>query len=163
MSGKDERKASAKATAAQSIVVGVLMDACDVMLKSGAFHPAGASQAVKVIRWCREVLDTLPRITSARGIKNLDAVCAVITDGFCAQWPTLPPDSGMSACARIFATQSIIGDMRILWGLNTRPWRYLDQTATTMVAKILEDIPEEEAAMWAATVPVHDLIMGIAA
>ena len=48
-------------------------------------------------------------------------------------------------------------------GLTSAAWRYLDQTATTLVAMLLTDLPEEEETMYLAAVPVLDKILEVAA
>lgn len=149
--------------AAQSITSGILMDACNVMLRAGAFEGRGVGQAERVAKWCQAVLDDLPQLTSSRGVKNLAAVCDTLQQQFVIHWPHLPADSGMSACARIFALQATVDELRRCYGLRTKSWRYLSQTALTLVAMILADIPEEEERMWSAAVPVIDQIMEVAA
>lgn len=156
------REAAAR-NAAQSITVGILKDACDVMLRADAFAGKGVDQAERVSKWCQAVLDDLPQLSSSRGLKNLEGVCNVFCAEFARLWPGLPADSGMSAVTRIFALQACMDELRRCYGLRTRAWRYLSQTAATLVIMLLADLPEEEERMWAATVPVLDKIMEVAA
>lgn len=149
--------------AACSIVVGILLDQVRIMRVAGALMGPGARQAVKVERWAQAVIDTLPRITSAQGRRNIDSVCELHHQQFRANWPELAPDSGMSACAAIFASHAAMTELRRVHGLKTRPWINLDLTATKLLAIMLADIPEEEARMWQASVPVVDLVMEVAA
>lgn len=154
-------KQTAARNAAQAIAVGILKDACDALLGSDAVAGPGKAQAGKVSRWGQEVIDTLPRITSVAGLRHLEAVCDVTETAFRATWRTVPADSALSACVRIFALHYVLGELRRRHKLKTRPWRYLDQTATTLVAMILSDMPEEESPMWQAAGPTHDRIMQI--
>lgn len=149
--------------AAQAITVGILKDACDRMLASDAFMGRGVGQARKVSRWCRAVLDGQPGLTSSRGLRNLRSVCELSEREFARHWPDLPADSGMSACARIFAALAVMDELRRRFGLASAPWRYLTQTTATLVAMILANIPEEEERMWSAAVPVMDAVLEVAA
>ena len=162
MSNTSPRKIAAE-NAAKAITVGILLDACRVMVSAGAFLGQGADQARKVERWCVTVLGTMPDMTSARGLKNLKDVCDVFEVQFKQHWPKLPEDSGMSAVARIFTAQLIIGELRRIMKLKSSPWRYLDQTVTTLVAKMLNDVPEEEEAMFSAACPVLERVLEVAA
>lgn len=169
MKGQDQKTGALSAreraarNAAQSIVVGILKDACDVMLEADCFQGKGVDQARRVSKWCQAVLDELPQLTSVRGLKNLEEVCNVFSAQHAAIWPDLPSDSGMSAITRIFAAHAALDELRRRFGLRSRAWRYLIQTTTTLVSMLLVDVPEEEERMWTATVPVVDKIMEVAA
>lgn len=60
------------------------------------------------------------------------------------------------------ALQATTDELRRCHDLRTKSWRYLPQTALTLTAMILADIPEEEC-MWLAAVPVIDQIIEVAA
>jgi len=158
----DLRKIAAQ-NAACSIVVGILLDQVRIMRQGNVLMGPGVAQAVKVERWAKAVLDALPRITSAKGRKNIDRVCAAHHLAYRQHWPHLAPDSAMSACVAIFSTHHALTELRRAMRLSTRPWINLDLTATKLLALMLADIPEEEARMFEASLPVVDLVMEVAA
>lgn len=149
--------------AAQAIAVGILMDQVKLMREAGAFFGKAEEQARKVERHCQSVMNSLPVITSARGVKNIKLVCDEHASAFRAQFPELPGDSAMSAVSAIFTAHHAITELRRVHGLRTQGWIWLDQTATTLLSMMLADLPEEEARMWEASLPVTDKIMEIAA
>lgn len=149
--------------AAQSIAVGILMDQVRLMREAGGFLGRAEAQALKVERHCQAVMNSLPAITSARGVRNIKTVCDEHAVAFKATFPELPPDSAMSAVSAIFTAHHAITELRRMHGLRTQGWIWLDQTATTLLGMMLADLPEEEARMWAASLPVTEKIMGIAA
>lgn len=159
---KDLRKIAAE-NAAKSIVVGILWDQVKLMRQGNVLIGKGQAQALKVERWCEAIIGPMPRIKSAAGMKNLQAVCDVCQAQFATHWPHLASTSAMAACAAIFTSHYVLGELRRALKLNTAPWRYLDQTTTTLLALMLGDIPEEEERMFAAAVPVFERIMEIAA
>lgn len=156
------RKIAAQ-NAACSIVVGILLDQVRIMREGNVLMGPGAKQAVKVERWAQAVLDTMPRITSAQGRRNIDRVCEAHHLSYRRHWPHLAVDSAMSACAAIFSSHHALAELRRRLGLRTRPWINLDLTATKLLALMLGDIPEEEARMFEASLPVVDLVMEVAA
>lgn len=156
------RKIAAQ-NAACSIVVGILLDQATIMRQGKVLVGAGVAQAIKVERWAQAVLDTLPRITSSKGRRNIDRVCEAHHLSYRQHWPHLAADSAMSACAGIFSTHHAMTELRRTLGLKTRPWLNLDLTTTKLLALMLADIPEEEARMFEASLPVVDLVMEVAA
>lgn len=156
------RKIAAQ-NAACGIVAGILMDQVRIMRKGKVLMGPGVAQALKVERWAQVVLDTLPRISSAKGRRNIDRVCEAHHLSYRQHWPHMAPDSAMSACAAIFSTHHALTELRRILGLKTRPWINLDLTATKLLALMLDDIPEEEARMFQASLPVVDLVMEVAA
>ena len=70
----DLRKIAAR-QAAQAITVGILMDQVRLMREAGAFMGRAETQALKVERHCQNVMNTLPVIKSARGVRNIKVVC----------------------------------------------------------------------------------------
>ena len=158
----DLRKIAAQ-NAACGIVVGILLDQVRIMREGKVLLGQGARQAVKVERWAQTVLDTMPRITSSKGRKNIDRVCEAHHMAYRRHWPHLAVDSAMSACAAIFSAHHALVELRRTMGLKTQPWINLDLTATKLLALMLGDIPEEEARMFEASLPVVDLVMEVAA
>jgi len=158
----DIRKIAAQ-NATCSIVVGILLDQVRIMRKGGVLMGPGARQAIKVEKWAQKVIDTLPRIKSARGTRNIDRVCEAHHLSYRQHWPHLAADSAMSACLAIFASHHALTELRRTLGLRTRPWINLDLTATKLLDLVLGDIPEEEARMFEASLPVVDLVMEVAA
>lgn len=156
------RKIAAQ-NAACAIVVGILKDQVRIMREGNVLRGPGVAQAIKVEKWAQAVIDSLPRITSAKGRKNIDRVCQAHHLSYVKHWPHLAPDSAMSACAAIFSTHHALSELRRTLGLKTRPWHNLDLTATRLLALMLADIPEEEARMFSASLPVVDLVMDVAA
>ena len=156
------RKIAAR-QAAQAITVGILMDQVRTMREAGAFLGRAETQALKVERHCQAVMSTLPVIKSARGVRNIKAVCDEHAAAFKATFPELPGDSAMSAVAAIFTAHHAITELRRMHGLRTQPWIWLDQTATTLLGMMLDDLPEEEGRMWEASLAVVDKIQEIAA
>jgi hypothetical protein len=149
--------------AAQAIAVGILMDQVRLMRKAGGFLGRAEAQALKVEKHCQNVMNSLPTITSARGVKNIKTVCDEHAAAFKEQFPELPHDSAMSAVSAIFTSHHAITELRRMHGLRSQGWIWLDQTATTLLGMMLADLPEEESRMWEASLPVTDKIMGIAA
>jgi hypothetical protein len=149
--------------AAQAIAVGILMDQAKLMREAGGFLGKAEVQALKVEKHCQNVMNSLPTITSARGVRNIKLVCDEHASAFKATFPELPGDSAMSAVSAIFTSHHAITELRRMHGLKTQGWIWLDQTATTLLGMMLADLPEEEARMWAASLPVTEKIMGIAA
>lgn len=158
----DLRKIAAQ-SAACSIVVGILLDQVRIMREGHVLMGKGVAQAVKVEKWAQAVLDTMPLLRSAKGLKNLLGVCKAHQAQFAAHWPQLASDSAMSACVSIFMAHYALTELRRTLGLKTLPWINLDKTATKLLALMLEDIPEEEAMMFEASAPVVDLVMEVAA
>jgi hypothetical protein len=158
----DLRKIAAQ-NAACSIVVGILLDQVRAMRVGNVLMGTGVAQAVKVERWAQAVLDSMPRISSAKGVKNIDRVCEAHRLAYGKHWPHLAKDSAMSACAAIFTAHYALTELRRTLGLRTRPWINLDKTSTKLLALMLGDIPEEEARMFEAAVPVVDVVMEVAA
>ncbi len=154
---------TASRNAACGIAVGILLDQVRIMRTAGALMGPGVAQALKVERWAQAVIDSLPRITSAKGRKNIDRVCEAHHHSYRAHWPHLAIDSGMSACAAIFAAHAAMSELIRTMRLRTRPWINLDKTATKLLTLMLADIPEEEASMWSAAVPVVDVVLEVAA
>jgi hypothetical protein len=157
------KQTTASRHAAQAIAVGILMDQVKLMRKAGGFLGRAETQALKVEKHCQAVMNSLPTITSARGVRNIKLVCDEHAASFRANFPELPGDSAMSAVSAIFTAHHAITELRRMHGLKTQGWIWLDQTATTLLGMMLADLPEEEARMWAASLPVTDKIMGIAA
>jgi hypothetical protein len=149
--------------AAQAIAVGILMDQVRLMRKAGGFLGRAEAQAMKVEGHCQNVMNSLPTITSARGMKNIKAVCDEHASAFKAQFPELPGDSAMSAVSAIFTSHHAITELRRMHGLKTQGWIWLDQTATTLLGMMLTDLAEEENRMWEASLPVTEKIMEVAA
>jgi len=149
--------------AAQAIAVGILMDQVKLMREAGGFLGKAEVQALKVERHCQAVMNALPTISSARGMKNIKAVCDEHASAFKATFPELPSDSAMSAVSAIFTAHHAITELRRMHGLRTQCWIWLDQTATTLLSMMLTDLPEEEARMWAASLPVVVRLEEIAA
>ena len=158
----DLRKIAAR-QAAQAITVGILMDQVRLMREAGAFLGRSETQALKVEKHCQRVMNTLPVIKSARGVRNIKTVCDEHASAFKATFPELPGDSAMSAVAAIFTAHHAITELRRMHGLRTQPWVWLDQTATTLLGMMLADLPEEEGRMWEASLAVVDKIEEIAA
>jgi len=147
----DLRKIAAQ-NAACAIVAGILLDRVRIMREGGVLMGPGAKQAVKVERWAQAVIDSLPKIKSAKGRRNIDRVCEAHHLSYRQHWPHLAADSAMSACAAIFSSHHALTELRRTMGLGTRPWINLDKTTTTLLAMMLRDIPEEEARMFSASV-----------
>lgn len=68
----------------------------------------------------------------------------------------------MGAVVAIFASHAVICELRRRNGLHTLSWYRLDQTSTRLMAMLLEDMPEEEARLWAASVPVLEILEAVA-
>lgn len=149
--------------AAQAIAVGILMDQVRLMRKAGGFLGKAEVQALKVEKHCQNVMNTLPTITSARGVKNIRMVCDEHAASFKANFPELPGDSAMSAVSAIFTSHHAITELLRVHRLKTQAWVWLDQTATTLLSMMLTDIGEEEARMWEASLAVTDKILEVAA
>ncbi len=149
--------------AAHAIAVGILMDQVKLMREAGGFLGRAEVQALKVEKHCQNVMNSLPTITSARGVRNIKMVCDEHASAFKAQFPELPGDSAMSAVSAIFTAHHAITELRRMHGLKTQGWIWLDQTATTLLGMMLTDLPEEEARMWEASLPVVGRLEGIAA
>lgn len=162
MTSNDLRKMAAR-NAACSITVGILLDQVRLMRQGKVLIGAGQKQAVKVERWCQEVLDSIPRLSSAKGLRNLQDVCDLFELQFAEHWPHLARTSAMSACAAIFTTHLALTELRRIMGLKSARWKYLDQTATTLLELMLADIPEEEARMFEAAGPVVARVVEVAA
>ena len=160
---KSDLRKTASRQAAQAITVGILMDQVRLMREAGAFMGRAETQAIKVERHCQNVMNTLPVIKSARGVRNIKLVCDEHAAAFKDTFPELPGDSAMSAVAAIFTAHHAITELRRMHGLRTQPWTWLDQTATTLLGMMLTDLPEEESRMWAASLAVVDKIEEIAA
>ena len=160
---KPDLRKTAAPQCAQAITVGILMDQVRLMREAGAFLGRAETQAIKVERHCQRVMNTLPVIKSARGVRNIKAVCDEHEAAFKATFPELPGDSAMSAVAAIFTAHHAITELRRMHGLRTQPWVWLDQTATTLLGMMLADLPEEESRMWDASLAVVDKIQEIAA
>ena len=158
----DIRKIAAR-QCAQAITVGILMDQVRLMREAGAFLGRAAKQALKVEKHCQSVMNTLPVIKSARGVRNIKAVCDEHASAFNHTWPELPGDTAMSAVAAIFTAHHAITELRRMHGLRTQPWVWLDQTATTLLGMMLDDLPEEVGRMWDASLAVVGKIQEIAA
>lgn len=158
----DLRKIAAR-QCAQAITVGILMDQVRLMREAGAFLGRAEVQALKVERHCKNVMNTLPVIKSARGVRNIKVVCDEHASAFKATFPELPGDSAMSAVAAIFTAHHAITELRRMHSLKTQGWIWLDQTATTLLGMMLADLPEEEGRMWEASLAVTDKIMEVAA
>lgn len=157
------KQQAASRHAAQSIAVGILMDQVKLMREAGGFLGRAEVQALKVEKHCQAVMDSLPVITSARGVRNIKLVCDEHASAFKVQFPELPPDSAMSAVSAIFTAHHAITELRRMHGLRAQAWVWLDQTATTLLSMMLADLPEEEARMWAASLPVVEKLEAIAA
>lgn len=149
--------------AAQTIAVGILMDQVKLMRKAGGFLGRAEVQAIKVEKHCQAVMNALPAITSARGVRNIKMVCDEHSSAFKATFPELPGDSAMSAVSAIFTAHHAITELRRMHGLKTQVWIWLDQTATTLLGMMLADLPEEESRMWEASLPVTKKIVEVAA
>ena len=160
---KPDLRKTASRQCAQAITVGILMDQAKLMREAGAFMGRAETQALKVEKHCQAVMNTLPVIKSARGVRNIKAVCDEHASAFKATFPELPGDSAMSAVAAIFTAHHAITELRRMHGLRTQPWVWLDQTATTLLGMMLADLPEEESRMWEASLAVVDKIQEIAA
>jgi hypothetical protein len=157
------KQTTASRHAAQAIAVGILVDQVKLMRKAGGFLGRAEAQALKVEKHCQNVMNSLPTITSARGVKNIKTVCDEHAAAFKATFPELPGDSAMSAVSAIFTAHHAITELRRMHGLKTQGWIWLDQTATTLLGMMLADLPEEEGRMWEASLSVTEKIMGIAA
>lgn len=160
---KHDLRKIAASQAAQAIAVGILMDQVKLMREAGAFLGRAESQARKVEKHCQAVMNTLPIIKSARGVRNIKLVCDEHASAFKATFPELPGDSAMSAVSAIFTAHHSISELRRMHGLRTQPWIWLDQTATTLLGMMLADLPEEESRMWEASLAVVDKLQEIAA
>jgi hypothetical protein len=157
------KQTTASRHAAQAIAVGILMDQVRLMRKAGGFLGRAEEQALKVEKHCQAVMNSLPTITSARGVRNIKLVCDEHASAFKATFPELPGDSAMSAVSAIFTSHHAITELRRMHGLKTQGWIWLDQTATTLLGMMLADLPEEEARMWEASLPVVEKLEAIAA
>jgi hypothetical protein len=157
------KQTTASRHAAQAIAAGILMDQVKLMRESGGFLGRAETQALKVERHCQNVMNSLPVITSARGVRNIKLVCDEHAASFKATFPELPGDSAMSAVSAIFTAHHAITELRRVHGLRTQPWIWLDQTATTLLGMMLADLPEEEGRMWEASLAVVDQLQEIAA
>ena len=149
--------------AAQAIAVGILMDQVKLMREAGAFMGKAEGQAAKVERHCQAVMNSLPTIRSARGVKNIKAVCDVHHDSFAATYPDLPHDSAMSAVSAIFSAHHAITELRRMHGLKTQAWIWLDQTATTLLDMMIRSLPDDEERMWTASLPVVERLQEVTA
>jgi len=157
------RQTTASRHAAQAIAVGILMDQVKLMREAGGFLGRAETQALKVEKHCQNVMNSLPTITSARGMRNIKLVCDEHASAFKANFPELPGDSAMSAVSAIFTAHHAITELRRMHGLKTQGWIWLDQTATTLLGMMLADLPEEEARMWEASLPVVEKLEAVAA
>jgi len=157
------RQTTASRHAAQAIAVGILMDQAKLMREAGGFLGKAEVQALKVEKHCQNVMNSLPTITSARGVKNIKTVCDEHAASFRATFPELPGDSAMSAVSAIFTAHHAITELRRMHGLRSQGWIWLDQTATTLLGMMLADLPEEEGRMWEASLPVVEKLEAIAA
>lgn len=149
--------------AACAITVGILMDQTRNLRTAGALRGPGAAQALKVERHAQAVLDSIPAIKSAKGMKNIELVCDTCRAEYRTHYPELDPDAVMSALVAIFATHAAMSELIRVHGLKTQAWRWLDQTSTKLMALMLGDMPEEEERLWRASINVADKIMEIAA
>jgi len=157
------KQTTASRHAAQAIAVGILMDQVKLMREAGGFLGRAEAQALKVEKHCQAVMNSLPTITSARGVKNIKTVCDEHAAAFKTNFPELPGDSAMSAVSAIFTAHHAISELRRMHGLKTQGWIWLDQTATTLLGMMLTDLPEEESRMWEASLPVVGRLEEIAA
>ena len=153
----------AAVNASCAIAVGILLDQVRALRVADVLRGAGARQAEKVERHAQDVLNTLPIIKSARGVKRIKHVCDVCQGGFRDQYPGMKDTAVMGALVAIFASHASICELIRAHRLRTQSWRWLDQTSTRLMAMLLEDMPEEEERLWAASVPVLETLMEVAA
>jgi hypothetical protein len=157
------KQTTASRHAAQAITVGILLDQVRLMREAGGFLGRAEAQALKVEGHCQCVMNSLPTITSARGVRNIRLVCDEHASAFKTTFPELPHDSAMSAVSAIFTAHHAITELRRMHGLRSQGWIWLDQTATTLLGMMLADLPEEEGRMWEASLPVVEKLEAIAA
>lgn len=157
------KKAVASAQAAQAITVGILLDQTRALRKAGALRGEGVPQALKVEKWAQAVLDSIPVIKSARGVKNIERVCDTCHGAFRTHYSEMDADAVMGALVAVFSAHATMSELIRAHRLNSAPWRYLDMTSTKLMALMLADIPEEEERMWIASQSMVDVVMEIAA
>lgn len=153
------KQQQASRQAAQAIAVGILLDQVRALRVADVLRGQGARQAEKVERHAQDVLNTLPVIKSAKGVKRIKHVCDVCQGGFREQYPGMKDTAVMGALVAIFASHASICELIRVHRLKGQSWRWLDQTSTRLVAMLLEDMPEEEARLWAASVPVLETLL----
>lgn len=151
-------KEQAQINASCAIAVGIILDQVRALRQAGALKAKGAAKAVQVETYAQAVLNTLPTITSARGCKRIREACDVIRAGFKSQYPHMSETAVMGALCAIFAAHATMCELIRKHRIKGQNWRRLDQTSTTLVGLILGDMPEEEAKLWAASVPVLEMM-----
>lgn len=155
---KHDIRKTAAMQASCAIAVGILLDQVRALRVADVLKGPGVRQAEKVERHAQDVLNTLPIIKSAKGVKRIKAVCDVCQGGFRAQYPGMAETAVMGALVAIFAAHASICELIRAHRLSGQSWRWLDQTSTRLMAMLLEDMPEEEARLWAASVPVLEIL-----
>lgn len=157
------RKELASSRASQSITVGIMLDQTRALRKAGALRGEGIQQALKVEKWAQAVLDSIPTIKSARGIKRIELVCDTCHGAFRTHYSELDPDAVMGALVAVFSAHATMSELIRVHKLNSAAWRYLDMTSTKLMALMLADIPEEEERMWLTSQAMMDVVLGVTA